>query len=884
MLAFFRERMKDIVWIIVWFIVFVMAISLLGPGAMIIFGDDPAAARRANAGRLDDPASSPAAADPLLSSTKVVAEITVGDRKELVTEGELEKALRQTQLAQGGAMPDAARNFYRPMVLDRIVNEKLILLEADQKSLDVSAEVDKQLEGLWSRIGKDEYLARTGQSEAELKSALVRQNKLEAVLSEVTGGKVVPEAELKAYYEAHKDEFKAAGAAEPIPFGEAKPKIVEKLRADVRDADIEAYYQLHKARWKKPRKARLLHLAVDPRSEARTKAVTATEAEVAAWYEAHKGDYLERERAELAHIFVDPAHPEVQAGVTVPEAKIKQYYDLNREEYEEEEKVRVSQILLKGDDAEAKAKAALERIKKGESFEKVAGEVSQDDSSKRAGGDLGWVSQLELPENLAELAFVLPEGRITDPIRTPQGLHVLKIVGKRVGELKPLSEVREEIEKDLRQEAAFEAAETAAKAILAELTKPGADFAAVAAARSHAASRLDGGKLGVVVLGENPKSALLDEVGTEGFLDFGIQKAASETKIGAVAGPVRSFKGYHLVKVLGRPERATRPLAEVRETVAAAARADKIRKAVDGVLEEARKVAGPEAADPAARAKLFKELIARESDSKDKEKLGGDWGLVALSTEVPPELPEEVKGEVVSWNGLSRRIVEAVEDLAAGQVSGPVELSGMKHLFLVAEVAPDEHATLDEVRDEVKKALDPRVPDEAIAKYFEEHKDEFKVETEDREIYHVLVSTQEDAVRLLEEIKAGKQDFDAVARGADNRDRVTARDGGRIKGKIQVKAIREAVERAAPDSLVAEPVKSHVGWHIVKVGKVTPPKEPTLDEVKEQIRAKLADERRREIERSFLTELRNKARIETFLAPGSGMEGLQALMQGLGKG
>ena len=65
---------------------------------------------------------------------------------------------------------------------------------------------------------------------------------------------------------------------------------------------------------------------------------------------------------------------------------------------------------------EDEAKAALERIKAGEDFAKVADELSKDPGSK--GGDLGWFTKDKMVPEFADAAFKLKPGEISDPVKT----------------------------------------------------------------------------------------------------------------------------------------------------------------------------------------------------------------------------------------------------------------------------------------------------------------------------------------------------------------------------------------------------------------------------------------------------------------------------------
>ena len=64
---------------------------------------------------------------------------------------------------------------------------------------------------------------------------------------------------------------------------------------------------------------------------------------------------------------------------------------------------------------------------------------------------------------------------------------------------------------------------------------------------------------------------------------------------------------------------------------------------------------------------------------------------------------------------------------------------------------------------------------------------------------------------------------------------------------------------------VSEPVKSKVGFHVIKVTERVPPTQMTLDEVRNRIIALVEAEKRRVAVQMLLESLRAKAKIEIFV-------------------
>ena len=129
-------------------------------------------------------------------------------------------------------------------------------------------------------------------------------------------------------------------------------------------------------------------------------------------------------------------------------------YDEAVKQMGEEQEVHARHILIRaaaGDDkaskeAEDKIKAVIARLKKGEDFAKVAGEVTEDPSGKANGGDLGYFSKEQMVPEFSDTAFKLDKGQISEPVKTQFGWHVIKVEDKRVKPVPKFEEVKPQIE------------------------------------------------------------------------------------------------------------------------------------------------------------------------------------------------------------------------------------------------------------------------------------------------------------------------------------------------------------------------------------------------------------------------------------------------------
>jgi peptidyl-prolyl cis-trans isomerase C len=117
----------------------------------------------------------------------------------------------------------------------------------------------------------------------------------------------------------------------------------------------------------------------------------------------------------------------IEEGLT--EEKLRALYDERKaQEGFAQDQVHVRHILVQTED---EAKAAIEEIEGGADFAAVAQERSVD-SSRSAGGDLGFISRDQVVPEFAEAAFALDAGETSsEPVQTQFGWHVIDVVERR---------------------------------------------------------------------------------------------------------------------------------------------------------------------------------------------------------------------------------------------------------------------------------------------------------------------------------------------------------------------------------------------------------------------------------------------------------------------
>ena len=134
----------------------------------------------------------------------------------------------------------------------------------------------------------------------------------------------------------------------------------------------------------------------------------------------------------------------VTASATVTEEEIENYYENNKDQFKTQPSIHALRILTK---TKEDAEKALDLIRSGEDFSKVASELSIDEMTKHSGGDMGWFTK-DVPfldEEVKKIIFNAPAGAILGPYKTSKGWEIYKIVEIKRASLIPLEKVKEDI-------------------------------------------------------------------------------------------------------------------------------------------------------------------------------------------------------------------------------------------------------------------------------------------------------------------------------------------------------------------------------------------------------------------------------------------------------
>lgn len=440
--------------------------------------------------------------------------------------------------------------------------------------------------------------------------------------------------------------------------------VVEKLQAaltgwiTVSDADVSREFKKRNEKVK-------LEVVSFPADKFR-EGLSATDAEIQQYFDAHKETYRVPEKRKVRYLTID--EEAIRQHVTVTGQAIERYYNDNIQQYSTPEEVRASHILLKtdgkNDDAVKKqAEDLLKRAKAGEDFAALAKKYSQDDESAKKGGDLDFFPKGKMVPEFEKVAFALQPGQIADDVVKSQfGYHIIKVTDKKAATTKSLSEVRAQIEDQLKFQQAQAQAQKVADQVASELKKP-SDFDAVAR------------KYGLQT-GESGFFKMDEPIAGIGMAPA-VGQASFELSTGEVSDAIRTPQGYAFVTVLAKQDPYIPKLEEVKAKV----RDDVLKqKAIDAARQKAASVDASMKSGDFDKAAKAAGVDVKTTDLIARGAAIGDLGVSPAVDDVAFSLPQgAVSDPIVTDNGAA--IVKVVErqeptpaDLAKQQESLKTQL------------------------------------------------------------------------------------------------------------------------------------------------------------------------------------------------------------------
>jgi len=324
------------------------------------------------------------------------------------------------ELTQGQNIPAVMQSLYMRQVLDQMVFNDLLKMEAQRLGIQVTPEeVTQRIKellptafpgGNW--VGPERYQQEVEERTRMTVPQFEDQVRQDVLLSKfrnlVTDGiQVTPEEVAARYAYLH--------------------QTVQLEYAAIKPSDLEA-------------------------------SIKPTDAELQAYYSKHESQYQVPEERSAKYALLDTN--QLKQSIKISDADVQTYYQQHLDEYKVHNRVHVAQIVFNtlGDtDAEiALVKKQAEKVdelaKHGANFADLAKKYSQDTNSKAQGGDIGWIVKGQTAPSFEKVAFSLPKGAISDVVQTPYSFDIIKVLDKQTAHTKTLAEVKPSIINLLTQE------------------------------------------------------------------------------------------------------------------------------------------------------------------------------------------------------------------------------------------------------------------------------------------------------------------------------------------------------------------------------------------------------------------------------------------------
>jgi peptidyl-prolyl cis-trans isomerase D len=489
-------------------------------------------------------------------------------------------------------------------------------------------------------------------SDAELRERLLRMPEFQ------DNGQFVGEARYRAVLRMQRPPRTPAEFEEEL----RKALTIEKLQGAVTawvrvsDSEVDEEYRRRNEKVK-------LDLAIFTANQFRA-GIQPTDAELQAQFSATPDAYKMPEKRRVRYLAVG-AEP-LRARMAVTPQEIEARYNQNTQTYSTPEQVRASHILFKleGKDEAAvtkQAEAVLAKVKAGADFAALAKQYSDDEQSKASGGDLDYFGRGTMTKEFEEAAWALQVGQTSGIVKSPFGLHIIKVTDHKAATTKTLADVRAQIEDQLRWEKAQTEANKIAEDIGKQIKSPG-DLDRVAQARSLMVA--DSG----LFSRDEPLAGL-------GFAPA-VASEAFTMKQGDVSGALRTNQGFAFITLTEiKPPHAPK-LEEVK---------DKVRE--DVIKKKAVELAKTKAATMAQAGKSNFAAAAKAA------------GVEVKSTDML------TRGSAIPEVGVSGTIDDAVFALKAGETTAPIVTENAVVVAHVKERQDINPADLQTARDGVRNDL-----------------------------------------------------------------------------------------------------------------------------------------------------------------------------------
>ena len=133
----------------------------------------------------------------------------------------------------------------------------------------------------------------------------------------------------------------------------------------------------------------------------------------------------------------------VTSAAVIPDDKLRKEYDQRQDEFVTPEQREIQQLLAP---SEEKAKEAEAAVASGKDWKEIAKTLGQDPDTV----DLGLLNSKEIPHQLGDVAFKLPLNQVSQPVKSPLGWHILRVVKIEPGTTQSFEQAKTKIAADMK--------------------------------------------------------------------------------------------------------------------------------------------------------------------------------------------------------------------------------------------------------------------------------------------------------------------------------------------------------------------------------------------------------------------------------------------------
>ncbi len=141
---------------------------------------------------------------------------------------------------------------------------------------------------------------------------------------------------------------------------------------------------------------------------------------------------------------------EVKSRISVSPGEVDAFYKARPDQFAQGDRVKLQHILIRvgarsEEEAQEFAESLVGQLRGGKTFEELALSYSEGAEAKES-GEMGWVEKGKFLGDIDEKIFALGVGQNTSPIKSSLGYHIFKVTDRQKFSIKPITEVRAEIQ------------------------------------------------------------------------------------------------------------------------------------------------------------------------------------------------------------------------------------------------------------------------------------------------------------------------------------------------------------------------------------------------------------------------------------------------------